>query len=105
MSEAGARRLGLIEAFVAARDQCPSGRVRALAEAALEAVKRDKDAALHEQAYLLLSATRGWRGDRADQVRESLAAFLEETPKRPEGDNVAPSGNRSGGDPEHRTGD
>jgi hypothetical protein len=96
--------LGLIEAFVAARDQCPSGRVRTLATAALQAVERDKDAALHDQAYLLLGATQGWRGDRADQVRISLAAFLEETPKRSGGDTVAPSENRSGGDPEHKTG-
>jgi hypothetical protein len=94
----------LIEAFVSARDQCPSGRVRALATAALEAVKRDKEAALHEQAYLLLSATQGWRGDRADQVRRSLAAFLEETPKRSVGDTVTPSENRNGGDPEQKAG-
>ncbi|MBW2272605.1 MAG: hypothetical protein JRG96_05000 [Deltaproteobacteria bacterium] len=114
-----ARRLGLIESFVAARDQCPSGRVRSLASAALEAVKRDKQAALHEQAFLLLSATRGWRGERADQVRQSLAAFLEETPQLDRGDTVesrgdavngrggavTPSDKAPGGDPEREAGD
>jgi len=72
------RRLGVVEALVAARDQCPNGTVRSCAEAALEAVKTRHEGILREQAWFVLSATQGWRGERAAQVRESLRDFLEE---------------------------
>jgi hypothetical protein len=71
------RRLGVIEALVVITRQCPSGSVRAVAEGALEAVKSNTPGVLDEQAYLMLTAMRGWRGERATQVRESLAAFLD----------------------------
>ena len=61
---------------MAARDQCPSGMVRQVAEAALEAIAQHKPGALREQAYLVLTASQGWRGDRANQVRASLSTFL-----------------------------
>lgn len=71
-----ARRLGVIEAFSAVISSCPSGSVRAVTESALETIKRDGADAMPMQAYLVLSAMQGWRGDKATQVRESLEAFL-----------------------------
>jgi hypothetical protein len=72
------RRLGVIEAMRAAADQCPSGAVRTCAANALEAVKREGASALPTQAFLVLTAIRGWSGERAEQVRSSLQAFLDE---------------------------
>ena len=71
------RTLGVVEAMAAARDQCPSGRARAVAEGALEACKGAEPRVLREQAWLVMNALQGWRGERADQVRRSLASFLE----------------------------
>jgi len=72
------RRLGVIEAFTIVTQQCPSAPVRDCAERALEAVKTGGADALAEQAYFVVTAMRGWRGDRANQVGRSLSAFLEE---------------------------
>lgn len=74
------RTLGVVEALVAVRDQCPNGAARAVAEGALEAVKSRRPGVLREQAYLVFTATRGWRGERADRVRASLKAFLDTPP-------------------------
>jgi hypothetical protein len=74
------RPLGVIEALVAARDQCPHGAVRAHAAAALEAIRDGGAEALRAQASLVLSTLAGWRGERADQVKRSLRAFLEGPP-------------------------
>lgn len=71
------RELGVIEAFMVVTQQCPSGSVRACAERAMEAVKTGGADALREQAYFVLTAIQGWRGDRASQVHRSLSAFLE----------------------------
>ncbi len=71
------RTLGVIECFKAVTDQCPKGPARVLAEAALAAVERDGASVLPAQAYLVLSALRGWQGERAQQVHRSLQAFLE----------------------------
>jgi len=71
------RVLGVVESFVAVVKQCPSGSVRRMAENALAAVERDGAAALPEQAFLVLTAVRGWQGDRATQVKRSLTSFLE----------------------------
>jgi len=76
------RRLGVVEAFTVVTRSCPSGAVRAVAENALEAVKREGAKTLPEQAFLVLTACRGWQGDRATQVKESLRGFLEETQGR-----------------------
>lgn len=78
MSPDGAklRRLGVIEAFTAVINSCPSGSVRAVTENALETIKRDGAEAMPMQAYLVLTAMQGWRGDKSTQVRESLEAFL-----------------------------
>jgi hypothetical protein len=71
------RDLGVIEAFTVVTQQCPSGSVRACAERAIEAVKTGGADALREQAYFVLTAIQGWRGDRATQVHRSLSAFLD----------------------------
>ena len=44
---------------------------------AFEALRGGEPGVLREQAYFVLSAIRGWRGDRATQVHESLRAFLD----------------------------
>jgi hypothetical protein len=67
----------VIECFVAVRDQCPSGAVRRVAEQALARVEREGARVLAEEAFLVLSAAGGWRGERAEQVKRSLRAFLE----------------------------
>jgi hypothetical protein len=70
------RHLGVIEAIVAARDQCPHAAVREHAAAALESVKRGGAEALREQAFLVLSTLAGWRGERAEQVKRTLRDFV-----------------------------
>ena len=72
------RRLGVIEAFTAVINSCPSGAVRRVAEQALDAVKRDGADALPQQAFFVLTAVRGWQGDKAAQVKDALEAFLAE---------------------------
>ena len=74
------RRLGVVEAFTVITRQCPNAAVRTCAQRALEAVKQGGAEALREQAYFVLTTMRGWRGDRAKQVRDSLTAFLEAKP-------------------------
>ncbi len=73
------RRLGVIEAFTAVVNSCPSGAVRAVAEQALENAKTGGAEGLPTQAYLVLTAMQGWRGDKASQVKASLEAFIAET--------------------------
>jgi hypothetical protein len=73
------RRLGVVEALVAVRDQCPNGAARRVAGNALEAIKTRRPGVLREQAWLVWSATQGWRGDRAEAVRRALSEFVEET--------------------------
>jgi len=73
------RILGVVECFLAVVNQCPNGSVRQMAENALVAVERDGAAALPEQAFLVLTAIRGWQGDRAAQVKRSLQGFLDGT--------------------------
>jgi benzil reductase ((S)-benzoin forming) len=70
------RPLGVVEAITAVRDQCPNGAVQSAARNALEAVKREGAASLPAQAFLVLSAARGWTGERAEQVKRSLREFL-----------------------------
>lgn len=76
------RRLGVIEALTAARDQCPHAGVRAHAARALAAVRAGGATVLREQASLVLSTLSGWRGERADAVRRALRDFV----ARPEAD-------------------
>jgi hypothetical protein len=82
MSEDYERMLGVVEAFSIVARQCPSAPVRSCAEQALEAAKRGKAGELRQQAYLVLTSMRGWRGDRAHQVLRSLQAFLDDTAPR-----------------------
>jgi hypothetical protein len=76
------RTLGVVEAISAVRDQCPSGAVQAAARGALEAIQREGAPALPQQAFLVLSASRGWSGERAEQVKRSLRAFLASSERR-----------------------
>ena len=76
-----ARTLGVVECFHAVLRHCPSGAVRRAAELALAAVEAGGAAAMPEQAFLVLTAVRGWQGERAAQVKRSLEAFL--APPRP----------------------
>ena len=76
--EESERKLGVVEAIVAVRDQCPSGAVRTCAERALDEIKLGRPGVLREQAFNVLSAIQGWRSDRAKLVHASLRAFLAE---------------------------
>lgn len=78
------RQLGVVEAIVAVRDQCPHAQVREHAIQALDAIKTGGAEALREQAFLVFSTLAGWRGPRAMQVRRSLQQFLAEA--EPAGD-------------------
>lgn len=71
------RPLGVIEAITAARDQCPNAAVREHAARALERIRDGGAEALRDQAFLVFSTLAGWRGERANQVRQSLRDFLE----------------------------
>jgi hypothetical protein len=80
------RTLGVVEAITAARDQCPSGSARNATERALEAIKAGGPDVIREQAWFVCSSLQGWRGERAEQVRRSLNAFLEQSePQSDEG--------------------
>ncbi len=70
------RLLGVVEALSAVRDQCPHAAVRENAARALESIRRQGPDEIVRQASLVLSTLAGWRGDRAQQVRRSLSAFL-----------------------------
>jgi hypothetical protein len=72
------RTLGVIEAITAVTRQCPSGAVRACAERALTEIQTGGPDALRRQAYNVMVAVQGWRGDRARQVYGSLESFLAE---------------------------
>jgi len=74
--DSGNRVLGVVEAIVAVRDQCPHAQVREHAAQALERIKAGGADALREQAFLVFSTLAGWRGPRAMQVRRSLQQFL-----------------------------
>jgi hypothetical protein len=80
------RMLGVIEAITLVTQQCPSGSVRACAEGALGAIRSGGAGALREQAWIVLTAIRGWRGDRARQVHTSLSNFLETSSSEGAGD-------------------
>jgi hypothetical protein len=82
MSDGAARNLGVVEAITAVTRQCPHGSVVAAAEQALETIKERGADAMAEQAFLVLSAIQGWRGDVAQQVHRSLQAFLDDHEKR-----------------------
>ncbi len=70
------RKLGVVEAITLVTRQCPNASVRAVAESALEASKSSSPDVLRQQVFLVLTAMRGWRGDRSDQIHRSLEAFL-----------------------------
>lgn len=80
------RPLGVIEAILAVRDQCPRAAARDVAAAALEAVKRGGADVLREQAGLVLATIAGWRGDRALAVHRALHGFLSQSAPTPDGE-------------------
>jgi hypothetical protein len=71
------RDLGVIEAITYVTRSCPNGRVVAAAQGALEAIKTGGSDSLKQQAYFVLVAIQGWRGDRAHQVHRSLSRYLD----------------------------
>jgi len=80
------RPLGVIEAILAVRDQCPRAVAREHAAAALERVKSGGAPVLREQAGLVLATIAGWRGERGLAVQRALHAFLAQTaPAQDEG--------------------
>jgi len=48
------------------------------AKRALEAIKEGGAETLKEQAYFVLTAIQGWRGERARQVHRSLSRYLDQ---------------------------
>lgn len=72
------RDLGVIEAITVVTRSCPNGRVVRAAKGALEAIKGGGPDRLREQAYFVLTAIQGWRGDRAVQVHRSLSRYLDQ---------------------------
>ena len=76
------RQLGVVEALTLASRQCPNGSVRNVATQALESLKSSQSSGLREQVYFVLSAIQGWRGERARQIHDSLAAYLESASKK-----------------------
>jgi len=76
------RPLGVSEAFLVVRDQCPSGAVQRVARQALEAVAHEGSAALPLQAFYVLTAVRGWQGPQASRVKAALEAYLAEQERR-----------------------
>lgn len=71
------RDLGVIEAITYVTRSCPSGVVVAAAERALDSIKQGGPDVIKQQAYFVLTALQGWRGDRARQVHRSLTNYLE----------------------------
>lgn len=71
------RDLGVVEAITIVTRSCPSGVVVSVAEQALEAIKQGGADVMKQQAYFVLTALKGWRGERARQVHRSLTRYLE----------------------------
>jgi hypothetical protein len=71
------RDLGVIEAITYVTRSCPSGVVIAAAQRALDAIKQGGPDVIKQQAYFVLTALQGWRGERARQVHRSLTNYLE----------------------------
>jgi len=72
------RDLGVIEAITIVTRSCPNGGVTGAANRALEAIKAGGPDTLKQQAYFVLTAIQGWRGERARQVHRSLSRYLEQ---------------------------
>ena len=72
------RNLGVVEAIMMVTRSCPNGRVVSVAEQALEAIKAGGADVIKNQAYFVITAMKGWRGDRASQVHRSLKHYLDQ---------------------------
>jgi hypothetical protein len=88
--ERAERDLGVVEAITVVSRSCPSGVVVAAAERALDAIKAGGPDALRDQAYFVLTAIQGWRGDRATQVHRSLTHYLEQSQRGQTGRTQSP---------------
>jgi hypothetical protein len=77
------RPLGVVEAIMAVRDQCPRAAAREYAAQALEIVKTGGAVVLREQVGLVLATIAGWRGERALAVQRALHGFLAQTEPKP----------------------
>ncbi len=71
------RELGVVEALTAVSKQCPHAGIRGHAETALARLADEGPDGLPQQAFLVLSTIAGWRGERAQQVKRSLRAYLD----------------------------
>lgn len=76
------RILGVVEAITAVTRQCPHGSVVGAAERSLDVIKERGADAMAEQAFLVLTAIQGWRGDVAQQVHRSLRSFIDDHARR-----------------------
>lgn len=72
------RDLGVIEAITYVTRSCPSGSVVRAAKQSLKAIEAGGADAMRMQAYFVLTSIKGWRGDRARQVHNSLSRYLED---------------------------
>ncbi len=82
------RDLGVIEAIMMVTRTCPSGVVVKAAERALEEIKKDGADTMKQQAYFVLTAMKGWRGDRAIQIHRSLSKYLADKSAEPNTDSA-----------------
>ena len=74
------RDLGVIEAITIVTRSCPNAGAITAANQALEAIKLGGPDSLRQQAYFVLVAIRGWRGERGRQVHRSLSRYLDLDP-------------------------
>jgi hypothetical protein len=72
------RDLGVIEAITVVTRSCPNGGVTSAAKQALEAIKTGGTETLKQQAYFVLIAIKGWRGERARLVHRSLSRYIDQ---------------------------
>jgi len=101
MSDGEDRILGVVEAITAVTRQCPHGSVVGAAEKSLTVIKERGADAMAEQAFLVLSAIQGWRGDVARQVHRSLQSFLDDYERRRNAStNSEPPGDTTGATPD-----
>ncbi len=91
MSDGEERILGVVEAITAVTRQCPHGSVVDAAEQSLATIKERGSDAMAEQAFLVLSAIQGWRGDVARQVHRSLQTFLDDHERSRAASRAAPT--------------
>ncbi len=78
MAEDAKTVLSVKQAILAVRDECPNEHARAYASAAMTAAVRYGTAGLRVQVRYILSNVRCWRGERAQEVKAVLRAYVNE---------------------------